>query len=599
MNPEANVSFVPRYLPLKKYLLWALSMPALHLALILLCGLFAYANTFHVPFVFDDTRGIVDNHLIKNLGNFWPPSGTRWFGTLTFALNYAAGGLNVTGYHYVNLAIHLAAALLVYRLVALALRTPLFQPNRASDSGTYPRTFAPLVAAFLFVSHPIQTQAVTYVVQRYASLATLLFLAATVSYLQARLEITDGNSYGANRCRAIAWYAAALLVAVLAMKTKEIAFTLPLAITLCECVFFPERRLAERLGFLFPVSLTLLIIPLALASAGADGVEVVSRESDISRHDYLLTQFRVVVTYLRLLIFPVNQMIDYAYPVSTALFAPPIFLSLGLLAALFLGGLTILARGVRGTVAPEFTLVGFGMMWFFITLSVESSVIPIADVIFEHRLYLPTVGLFMAAAMATLMAVERLAVRSPRSGAGVAAIITLLLLALPVAAHLRNRVWRSGMALWEDAANKAPDNARARLVLGRLLIDADNIDQAIARYQEALRIRPDYCEAMVSLGNAYLAKGLLEEGHQQYLKVLDIGKMDYAGWAGLMMNIGSYHLRKGEVDRAIVYYRYSLSKSPDVAATHYSLGLAYTRKGMAAEAAREFARAKQLNPDLY
>jgi hypothetical protein len=574
-----------------------LAKPAVHIALILLSGVFAYANTFNVPFLFDDIPVILDNYLIKNISNLWPPSGTRWFGSLTFALNYAAGGAEVSGYHIVNLGIHLAASLLVYCLVNLTFRTPLFHTNHQRAICNNTIVFAPFAAAYLFASHPIQTQAVTYIVQRFASLATLLFLASIICYIQARLSHLNGDSENINRRRTIAWYIAALLWAVLAMKTKEIAFTLPLVVVLYEYAFIPRRPLRERLYFIIPIASTMFIIPFALSSEGPNGISIISSASNITRHDYLLTQFRVIVTYLRLLIFPINQMIDYDYPISVELSSPPVFLSLSLISTLFLASFIFLLKGRKAF--PELCIAGFGGLWFFITLSVESSVIPIQDVIFEHRLYLPAAGVFMAAAVLGAVALERVRPVFPRVSGGVCAIIVLIFVALPLATRFRNKVWRSGTTLWEDVLNKSPGHARALVNIGIGFVERGNIDKGLECFKEAVRIKPNYSDAIVDLGNAYLEKGMFEESYQQYQKALTLGDMNSEGRAMLMVQIGNYHLMKNETDRAIYLYKNSLSMTPNVAMIHYNLGRAYEQQGMPAEATHEFAQARLLNPERY
>jgi hypothetical protein len=188
-------------------------------AAIVLAALAAYSSAFGASFHFDDLSSIVDNPQIRELGRLWPPSGTRWLGYVSFALNYRLGGLSVVGYHVANVAIHAVNALLVAWLAALTLRTPAVR-GRTSEAI---RGWLPLAAGVLFVVHPLATQAVTYVVQRLTSLATLFYLLSVAAYVAARLRLADGRSRG----RAVALYALSLASALAAMKTKEIASPRP------------------------------------------------------------------------------------------------------------------------------------------------------------------------------------------------------------------------------------------------------------------------------------------------------------------------------------------------------------------------------------
>ena len=348
-----------------------------------------YSNTFSASFHFDDSLNIVDNPQIKTLNYFSNWSSSRYVGFLSFALNYHFGELNVVGYHLLNLLIHIANAYLVYFLILLLFKTPINASSRISD-----RSFViALVTASLFTIHPIQTQAVTYIVQRFASLATLFYLFTLVCYLKWRLS-ASASWGGSRRGQDWLWYVAALLSTILAMKTKEISFTLPFMILLVEFVFF--RPITRKIGLTFlPFTLCLAIIPLSISGALGEGeADSFGVSDDITRQDYLLTQFRVIMTYLRLLILPIRQNLDYDYPIYHSFLDPAVWLSFFFLLLLVGSALYLLVK-----VRPSSPLISFGILWFFLTLSIESSIIPIADVIFEHRLYLPSVGAFLVMAV--------------------------------------------------------------------------------------------------------------------------------------------------------------------------------------------------------
>ena len=240
----------------------------------------------------------------------------------------------------------------------------------------------------------MQTQAVTYTTQRFASLATLFFLLSLVLYASHRVGAEGGR-------RGYIKYALALASAIAAQMTKEIAFTLPTVVVLYEAAFF-SGGLRKRALFAAPFLAVMLIIPFTLlVYAGPDhGVSELIREkqiqelSDLSPYQYLSTQFRVVVTYLRLVILPVGQNLDYDYPKFTSVLQPGSLLSLVFLLSFAAVSVLAYARSRTGR-APLVALSAAGVFWFFITLSIESSVIPIQDVIFEHRLYLPSIGLFI------------------------------------------------------------------------------------------------------------------------------------------------------------------------------------------------------------
>ena len=614
----------------------------LPLVLIVLVGIYSYWNSFHAPFVFDDQTSITENPIIKNLGNFlsslqgYHYNPRRFIGYLSFALNYHWGGLDVAGYHVVNFCIHLLNGTLVFLLCGLTFRTPFLRnSSQASKAGGIA-----LVAALLFTAHPVQTQAVTYIVQRFTSLASLFYLLSLIFYVQGRIRISRRGMRDERQDSPVPspqtpvpnflFFIASFLTALLAMKTKEIAFTLPIVVLLYEVSFFGLIPRKKLIAFV-PVLLTLLVVPLSLIGTHrplgellAD-VDRLTRDTvNISRGDYLLTQFRVVATYIRLLFFPVNQNLDYGFPVSHTFFSLPVIFS-----ALFLATLLALALflykkgGVQGSrfnvqgpgpkasnskfkiqnskfntqgsppepqavaAIPELRLIAFGILWFFITLSVESSVIPIRDVIFEHRLYLPSVGAFLALATAAGILSGKVPAKAFWATVGV------IVLVLGTASWQRNSVWQSEVALWRDAAMKSPNKPRPHYNLSKALMLKGDVDAALSEARTGVRLAPQNPEALTDLGAVYDRKGWNEKAIEVFRAAL-ARKPDYVI---ARANLGIDLEKQGKVKEAIEEYRTALKTEPDDFTALFNLGAAYFREGKVGDAIREFELAVKAAPE--
>ena len=579
-----------------------------HLAIVVLLGLLVYANTLQVPFYFDDYTNIINIPLVKNLAHFSDITtdqgyGRRYFGFLTFALNYRFHGLDVTGYHLVNTAIHLAAALLVYRLVSLTFRTPCFSSGR-HDEGVDPRAgFVALLAALLFVAHPLQTQAVTYIVQRFASLAAMLYLLSLTCYIRARLCRIEP---GGRAVTALAWLAAALVSALLAMLTKETAFTLPIVILLYELLFFTGRLKRKLLAIAcaVPVLAGSAVTLWALSSGRPVGefigyLDRATRQmTDMSRWDYLATQCRVMVTYLRLVLVPLGQRLEYDYPVYRTFLTPPVYLSAALLCALLAAAVYCLYLSGRrenqqGSAAAPLRIIAFGIFWFFITHMIESGLIPIIDVIFEHRMYLPSAGLFMAIAAAVSLAGEREAVVPgwPRWQVLLGAAGVVLLLAVMTVA--RNHVWRDEIALWEDNAGKSLEKGRILLHLGTAYERRGDLVNAELAYREASYLSPDQPFSVIDLGRIYLQQGRLDDALKQFRTALEIDP----GLAEAHNNIGKIHELKLQYDEALKEYLLAVTIKPFLAETHTNIGSLYVRQKRYAEALQAYDKAIASAPE--
>ncbi len=595
----------------------------IHILIIALIGFLIYSSALYTPFYFDDRPNIVENRDLKDLKNFWPPKGSRWFGFLTLAVNYQCAGLDTLGYHIVNITVHIFNSILVYYLVMLTFKTPFFRRQGGSmESGLHPAPSAPraennelrdvrhiaLFSGLLFVSHPIQTQSVTYIVQRFTSLATFFYLLSLAAYIKFRIHDSRSaiqNKNIVNRASCI-MYLASLFPAVLAMKTKEIAFTLPFIIILYELSFLgkPDSALSglaryKRFVLLIPYLLTLIIIPLSMHGSGKPVGDIIgelrdaSQEtSEIPRLNYLFTQFRVLVTYIRLFFLPVNQNLDYDYHIYKSFFEPSVFLSF--LFLLSISGLAVyLFYATRYTLHAA-RLISFGIFWFFITLSVESSIIPIRDVIFEHRLYLPSAGVFIS--LATLAFGLAAKDRIKRIKPNIAAVILfgMITLIFAGASYMRNMIWQNELSLWSDVVEKSPNKTRANLNLGLAYQNIGKFDKALDIYNRTIRLDPFYSFPYNNRGAIYYLLGDYKKALDDYSMFIMINPKS----SEVYHNRGAIYFNMLEYDRALEDFTKAIALNPYYADAYNNRGAVYAGKGQIEKAIGDFTKAVALAPEF-
>jgi hypothetical protein len=525
------------------------SRAVLPVAGILLLGLLAYSNSFQGQFVFDDIDQLLLNPRIRDLGSFLGPAGyltypNRFVAYASFALNHHLGGYDPIGWHVANLAIHLANALLVWKLVRLAFRSP-----RLRTSALAPSTEAIAFASgALFVAHPLATQAVSYMVQRITSLATLFYLLAVVLYLAWRLRPPG-------RGRSLL-YGGALACSLLAFRTKEISFTLPLAIALVEWAFFEGG--ARRWLPVLPVAVLALVIPLTLVDVGRPAGEILASadagtrvQAVVSRTDYLRTQTVVVARYLGLLVVPVGQVLDHDVAIRTSWLAPDVAGSTLLLVALAALAVWLAWRsrpgGTRPPLDPAVRLVALGIAWFFLTLAVESSIIPIADVMNEHRVYLPSALLLPATATAAALLFLRVDPRHVARDTALAGAIAGAVLG--IATWNRNLVWRTEISIWNDVAEKSPRHWRALKNLSTNYFKQGRIPEAIAALRRHAEIFPDEPVSHMQLGvGLYVARQPVE-AEAELRKAVALGPTE----SDMLFNLAFFLIEVGRRPEARPY----------------------------------------------
>lgn len=523
--------------------------------LLVIFGGLLYGNTLSVPPYLDDNSNIFDNKTVHYL----PAAATHLFAlrgltTLSFALNYQFGGANLAGFHLVNITIHLASGCLVLLLLRLVF------PSRA---------WLPLMGALIFVAHPLQTGAVTYLVQRMTSLSALFFLLATYLFARARGFTLSMQPF--RHPRHLTCYAGALLAGALAILAKENAVVLPLALLLFSSLPGQDAEQCQRarLKYLAPFLLVPLVvvtvhvlIPLfsgkSLTALGST-TTLVSLDGNAPL-PYLFTQFQVLWIYIRLLFIPFGQALDHGYPVS------PELLNLkslsGLCGLLLLAVLTVRMRRRQPVIAC-------GICWFFLTLAVESSVIPL-DPLFEHRLYLPMFGFVMC-----LLAITTLLPR-PKLGAAFLAGVVLM---LAVLTWQRNALWNDPVAFYQDNLQRSPNNERVIVNLARISILAGNFAEAEKLLHRSLEINPIYIPTYEQFFDLYLSQGLVEEAIASHKKALSYkDKMTDRALSFIYNDLGYAYALKGDLDTSIAMFIKSISLD-EASATYYNLSQAYYRRG--------------------
>jgi tetratricopeptide (TPR) repeat protein len=317
-------------------------------------------------------------------------------------------------------------------------------------------------------------------------------------------------------------YSLAILFTVMAMKCKETAFTLPIVITATEFIFFRATP-AQRVKQLWPFIATLVIIPLSIfisSQSSADISEILGistkETANISRTDYLITQFRVLMTYIRLMLFPANQNLDYDYPIYHTLFNAEIIASI--LAVMLLAAFAVhryVISQTKETGSLQNRLTAYGICFFFISLSVESSFIPIRDVIFEHRLYLPSVGLILA----IVSYFDGLCTNHRSIAFCLMAMVVVLLASLTIK---RNKVWESPESIWYNTVKNSPKKTRPYINLSNQVKIAGDYDKAIEILSAALVLDPKNTDALILRANAYDNLGFSDMALHDYNSAIAI-----------------------------------------------------------------------------
>ncbi|MFH0939490.1 MAG: tetratricopeptide repeat protein [Planctomycetota bacterium] len=585
---------------------------------ILVAGALAYANSFRGLFMLDDFRGITDN--VAAINSLWPPSKVIWPLYITrpvvgysFALCYQISELNIWSYHLFNLVVHLLATLTLFGIV---WRTLLSIPLR-ERFGAMARPLA-LFAALFWMLHPLQTQAVTYIVQRCESMMGLFYLLTLYCVIR-----------GADSKRERWWWIATFVACALGMGSKEVMVTAPVVIFFYDRAFlagsFKEALRRRRLLYaglaltwFIPTSTLVRVPNMFGAGFGHAG---------ISASDYACSQFGVILHYLRLSVWPHPLCLDYLWPTARGVWeiAPP---------------LLIIAALVIATVWALVKKSGWGFVgaWFFAILAPTSSIVPIMDLAFEQRMYVPLAAVVIVAVIGgySLMIYarqwfvpqasrlplahessylseqagetpaarensrcsisERTRGRLTLAGYQVA-IATAVILALLTAR--RNETYHSSAAMWSDVLRQRPLNYRAQNNYGLVFL-AEGKPEAEEYFRESLRLNPYYWQASYNLGIALARRGETEQAIAKYEETLahNFGYLPaLQQLSNAYNNLGLTLRNQGKFSEAEALFRKSLGLDTNFWPARYNLGLVLANQQQYQAAIIAYHEVLKINPD--
>lgn len=545
---------------------------------LILFGFALYHHPLHSKtFYFDDRFSVENNEIIKtlNIPKIFYAFNTRFLVGLSFALNYKWCGLQPEGYRFINILIHGLNAFLVYILIKFTLNL------YASRKTIFPCPIEWLAffGSLLFLCHPIQTETVNYITQRFVLMGTFFYLLAVCMYIQYRylsqkkyLMISTGSALAAMFC-------------------KEFVVTLPFMLALYEFYFLSSDQRSKGRQFkpLAVFFLIILIVPILLLRTPPQAIVVANIAATDSLHhvditrakyapgrpEYFLTELNVICTYVRLLFLPINQTVNYYYPLSQGSFKdflPGFFLFCLIMSAV------MLYRSQR--------LISFCILWFLISLSLESSIFPIGNVINEYRLYLPSVG--FALLISILVYSLKLNVKKLHM------IAAIILIGFSILTFQRNNIWGNEMVLLNDVLKKYPNNANMHNDRGLAFYRQGDVPQAISDYNQSIAIEPDDPFPYNNLGWLYYNKGKLNEAALEYNKAIakdpDYAKSYY--------NRALVYYHQGNLTQAIADFNKALSLDPEHSDTHYNRGLVFYHQGKIAQAIADFNKALEIDPKM-
>ncbi len=554
-------------------------------AVLFAAGLGVYANSFDGAFFLDDLDDIVENEAIRRpiAAGGWLEAMDRPLVTLSLAVNYRLGGLNLRGYHAINVAVHILAALTLFGLIRRTLRLGRM-PDRLREAATG----LALACALVWLVHPLQTGSVTYIIQRCESMMGLFYLLTLYCVIR-----------GATAEHVRWWYAAAVGACIAGMTCKAVMVTAPLVVLLYDRAFLGgsfvaaiRRRwtlyvgLAGSLLFLADGGLIENLVGLVRTVEEGPAAPAPGLLGGHSAWEYASAQPAVILHYLKLGFWPAGLCLDYVWAPAShwGEWLPQTIV----IAALLLATLWACWRKPAA---------GFLGAWFFLILAPTSSIRPLNNIAFEHRMYLPLAAVVVAAACVAYGVLMRMGDRRGSSRRPVAVAGCIVAAGLAVALGLRtvrrNELYRSEVAMWQDVVGKRPANPRARTYYGTSLARAGRVQEGMVQLRKALELNPHYPEAGVNLGLLLVEDGRLDEAAGLFEQVLG----EHPRRAKAHRGLGMVRSRQGRMQEAAMHFGATLAISPCDYDSHWMLAALLSVGGRNDEAAAHYREAIRVKPD--
>ena len=536
---------------------------------ILTCmGLLAFWATFYSPFIYDDAHAIVENPYIQHLSDFQKSVGienifNRSVLLLTFAVNREIGGLDVFGYHLINVLVHILTGLVWFFLVSELL---LLEPLR------HRLNRLPLICASIHLINPLTVETVTYISSRSSGLATFFYLVAF--YIFCRLVRPRKEN--------LAWAGKLLFIVgisgflFLGAGTKEIVVTFPLMAIIYIWLITPagERKsLKTKIGaILLPLLLYFCYRYMEQGNIFSLKADPVSGET--SRFLYFFSQIKVAVHYYLLKLFlPFNLN-----------FEPDIRLLPGFIDGQLVFTVGILGAGAIMIFRHKSPILQFAVLWFFITLLPSSSFIPLKQIATEHRTYLPGLGFSLALGWLFLNAQS---VRALATGLLLAFLSLNFLLTVN-----RSLDYRSKIMLWKDTVEKSPNKALVHNNLATAYMENEMLEEAKEELAITLQLNPAQSDAYANLGHIHFRQEHWNKAIEEFDHAIALGsnKPDTYYFAGLAWS------KQKAYGEAIPFLQKAVSMRSHKTDYHFDLGNAFRHVGSFDEALQEFRQTLEIQP---